>query len=110
MTTTKQQQRQKLRRRQQEEEKRETVILEVHLKQGFAPWKKLFDEDARNREGMCDESRTTCAKASDSLAVVTLHSVDMAAFAAFTQDETFAKMVEPYVERHVPYVGTKIPA
>ena len=84
------------------------MILEVHLKQGFEVWKKLFDEDSKNREGICDEGKTKCAKVSDDLAIVTLHGVDMEAFEAFTSDKDFAKMIEPYVEKHVPYVGTPL--
>ena len=86
--------------------KRENVVFEVHLKKGFEPWKKLFDEDGKNRVDMCDESRTTAAKVSDSLAIVNLYDVDMEKLAEFTSDPDFAKMIEPYVEKHVPYIAT----
>ena len=38
--------------------------IEVHLKKGYEVWKKLFDEDARNRAAMCDEQMTTCERKS----------------------------------------------
>lgn len=91
--------------------RKETVVLEVHLKNAcFATWKELFDEDGKNRAAICDESRTLCAKVSDSLAIVTLYEVDMEKFKEFTEDKDFAKMIEPYVEKHVPYVGTELVA
>ena len=86
----------------------ETVVLEVHLKQGFDAWKRLFDEDGKNRAGICDESRTTCAKVSEDLALVTLHSVDMDKMQAFTSSPDFQKLIEPYVAKHVPYVCTPL--
>ena len=86
----------------------ETVVLEVHLKQGFDAWKRLFDEDGKNRAGICDESRTTCAKVSEDLALVTLHSVDMDKMQAFPSSPDFQKLIEPYVAKHVPYVCTPL--
>jgi len=80
------------------------VNLEVHLKKGYEPWTKLFDEDAKNRAAICDESRTTVAKVSEKLAIVILHGVRLAKFNAFVQNKDFAKMVKPYVEKHVPTV------
>ncbi|UPQ99734.1 hypothetical protein HOP50_04g30430 [Chloropicon primus] len=88
--------------RTREEDSLCTVNLEVHLKKGYEPWTKLFDEDAKNRAAICDESRTTVAKVSEKLAIVILHGVRLAKFNAFVQNKDFAKMVKPYVEKHVP--------
>ena len=89
---------------QREHSKRRTVKIEVHLKKGYEVWKKLFDEDARNRAAMCDEQKTPCERVSEQLAVVTLRGVDMKKFEEFVQNPDFAKMVEPYVEKHVTSV------
>ena len=85
------------------------VLVEVHLKQGFAAWKEKFDGDAANRAAMCDEARTQCGAASEEVAMVALHAVDLRKFSALIADEDFAKMVAPVVSTHVPFLMEALP-
>eukprot|EP00697_Spironema_sp_BW2_P006805 gnl/Spiro4/20949_TR10206_c0_g1_i1.p1 gnl/Spiro4/20949_TR10206_c0_g1~~gnl/Spiro4/20949_TR10206_c0_g1_i1.p1 ORF type:complete len:190 (+),score=29.51 gnl/Spiro4/20949_TR10206_c0_g1_i1:37-606(+) len=62
-----------------------------HIK-GYAAWQALFDADspARASLGLCDESRTLKARASDNLAICVLFDVDLPKLLAFLSDPSFA--------------------
>ncbi len=90
----------------QQRQRGAAVLIEVHLKQGFAAWRARFDGDAANRAAMCDEARTLCAKVSDDLALVALFGVDLAKFRAMIADPAFADLVAPFVAKHVPHALT----
>ena len=47
-------------------------------------------------------------KANDKTAVITLFDVDEAAMKGMMEDPDFQKMVEPYVEKHIPFALTPI--
>ena len=78
----------------------------VKLKSSYEDWYKLFLEDKDNRKKICNESRTLVGKANDKTAVVTLFDVDEIAMKGMMENPDFQKMVEPYVEEHIPFALT----
>ena len=79
------------------------IHIIVKLKSSYEDWHKLFLEDTDNRAKICNESRTLVGKANDKTAVITLFDVDEAAMKEMMEDQDFQKMVEPYVEEHIPF-------
>ena len=79
------------------------VHIIVKLKSSYEDWHKLFLEDTDNRAKICNESRTLVGKANDKTAVITLFDVDESAMKGMMKDPDFQKMVEPYVEEHIPF-------
>ena len=86
--------------------------MDVHiiakLKSSYEAWHQLFVDDADRRSQICDESRTLVAKANETTAVITVFDVDMEAMGAMMADPEFQKMIEPYVEEHIPYSLTPL--
>ena len=78
----------------------------VKLKSSYEDWYKLFLKDKDNRKKICNESRTLVGKANDKTAVVTLFDVDELAMKGMMENPDFQKMVEPYVEEHIPFALT----
>ena len=77
--------------------------LIVKLKSSYAAWHELFIKDTESRAKMCDESKTLVGQANDSTALVTLFDVDMEAMGTMMEDPEFQKLIEDYVEEHIPY-------
>jgi len=73
------------------------------LKSSYEAWHKLFINDAEKRSTICDDSRTLVGKANDTTALVTFFNVDMAAMGAMMDDPEFIKLMENYVEEHIPF-------
>ena len=86
------------------------VHIIVKLKSPYEDWHKLFLEDTDNRAKICNESQTLVGKANDKTAVITLFDVDEAAMKGMMEDPDFQKMVEPYVEKHIPFALTPMSA
>ena len=84
------------------------IHIIVKLKSSYEDWHKLFLEDTDNRAKICNENRTLVGKANDKTAVITLFDVDEAAMNGMMEDPDFQKMVEPYVEKHIPFALTPI--
>ena len=84
------------------------IHIIVKLKSSYEDWHKLFLEDTDNRAKICNENRTLVGKANDKTAVITLFDVDEAAMKRMMEDPDFQKMVEPYVEKHIPFALTPI--
>ena len=84
------------------------IHIIVKLKSSYEDWHKLFLEDTDNRAKICNENRTLVGKANDKTAVITLFDVDEAAMKGMMEDPDFQKMVEPYVEQHIPFALTPI--
>ena len=82
------------------------IHIIVKLKSSYEDWHKLFLEDTDNRAKICNESQTLVGKANDKTAVITLFDVDEAAMKEMMEDPDFKKMVEPYVEKHIPFALT----
>jgi len=82
------------------------VHIIVKLKSSYEDWHKLFLNDKDNRKKLCNESRTLVGKANDKTAVVTLFDVDEIAMKEMMENPDFQKMVEPYVEEHIPFALT----
>ena len=82
------------------------IHIIVKLKSSYEDWHKLFLEDTDNRAKICNESQTLVGKANDKTAVITLFDVDEAAMKEMMEDPDFQKMVEPYVEKHIPFALT----
>ena len=79
------------------------IHIIVKLKSSYEAWHELFANDADNRSKICEESKTLVGKADDSTALVTLFDVDMEALGAMMADPEFQKLIEDYVEEHIPY-------
>ena len=84
------------------------IHIIVKLKSSYEDWHKLFLEDTDNRAKICNENRTLVGKANEKTAVITLFDVDEAAMIGMMEDPDFQKMVEPYVEKHIPFALTPI--
>ena len=84
------------------------IHIIVKLKSSYEAWHELFANDAFNRSTICDESKTLVGKADDATALVTLFDVDMAAMGAMMADPEFQKLIEDYVEEHIPYSITPL--
>ena len=84
------------------------IHIIVRLKSSYEDWHKLFLEDTDNRAKICNENRTLVGKANEKTAVITLFDVDEAAMKGMMKDPDFQKMVEPYVEKHIPFALTPI--
>tara|TARA_B100000242_G_scaffold96717_1_gene66336 strand:- start:206 stop:475 length:270 start_codon:yes stop_codon:yes gene_type:complete len=84
------------------------IHIIVKLKSSYEDWHKLFLEDTDNRAKICNENRTLVGKANEKTAVITLFDVDEAAMKEMMEDPDFQKMVEPYVEEHIPFALTPI--
>ena len=84
------------------------IHIIVKLKSSYENWHKLFLEDTDNRAKICNENRTLVGKANEKTAVITLFDVDEAAMKGMMEDQAFQKMVEPYVEEHIPFALTPI--
>ena len=84
------------------------IHIIVKLKSSYEDWHKLFIEDTDNRAKICNENRTLVGKANEKTAVITLFDVDEAAMKGMMKDPDFQKMVEPYVEKHIPFALTPI--
>ena len=84
------------------------IHIIVKLKSSYEDWHKLFLEDTDNRAKICNENRTLVGKANEKTAVITLFDVDEAAMKGMMKDPDFQKMVEPYVEKHIPFALTPI--
>ena len=84
------------------------IHIIVKLKSSYEDWHKLFLEDTDNRAKICNENRTLVGKANEKTAVITLFDVDEAAMKWMMEDPDFQKMVEPYVEKHIPFALTPI--
>jgi len=84
------------------------IHIIVKLKSSYEDWHKLFIEDTDNRAKICDENRTLVGKANEKTAVITLFDVDEAAMKEMMEDPDFQKMIEPYVEKHIPFALTPI--
>ena len=84
------------------------IHIVVKLKSSYEAWHELFANDADNRSKICDESKTLVGKADDATALVTLFDVDMAAMGAMMTDPEFQKLIEDYVEEHIPYSITPL--
>ena len=84
------------------------IHIIVKLKSSYEDWHKLFLEDTDNRAKICNENRTLVGKANEKTAVITLFDVDEAAMKGMMKDQDFQKMVEPYVEEHIPFALTPI--
>ena len=84
------------------------IHIIVKLKSSYEDWHKLFLEDTDNRAKICNENLTLVGKANDKTAVITLFDVDDAAMKEMMEDPDFQKMVEPYVEKHIPFALTPI--
>ena len=82
------------------------VHIIVKLKSSYEEWHKLFLDDKDNRKKICNETRTLVGKANDKTAVVTLFDVDELAMKGMMENPDFQKMVEPYVEEHIPFALT----
>ena len=82
------------------------IHIIVKLKSSYEDWHKLFLDDTDNRAKICNESQTLVGKANDKTAVITLFDVDEAAMKEMMEDPDFKKMVEPYVEKHIPFALT----
>ena len=82
------------------------VHIIVKLKSSYEDWHKLFLDDKDNRKKICNETRTLVGKANDKTAVVTLFDVDELAMKEMMENPDFQKMVEPYVEEHIPFALT----
>ncbi len=82
------------------------VHIIVKLKSSYEDWHKLFLDDKDNRKKICNETRTLVGKANDKTAVVTLFDVDELAMKGMMENPEFQKMVEPYVEEHIPFALT----
>ena len=82
------------------------IHIIVKLKSSYEDWHKLFLDDTDNRAKICNESQTLVGKANDKTAVITLFDVDEAAMKEMMEDPDFQKMVEPYVEKHIPFALT----
>ena len=86
--------------------------MDVHiiakLKSSYEAWHQLFVDDADRRSKICDESRTLVAKADEKTAVITVFDVDMEAMGKMMGDPDFQKMIENYVEEHIPYLMTPL--
>ena len=82
------------------------VHIIVKLKSSYEDWHKLFLDDKDNRKKICNEARTLVDKANDKTAVVTLFDVDELAMKGMMENPDFQKMVEPYVEEHIPFALT----
>ena len=86
------------------------IHIIVKLKSSYEDWHKLFLDDTDNRAKICNESQTLVGKANDKTAVITLFDVDEAAMKEMMEDPDFKKMVEPYVEKHIPFALTPMSA
>ena len=86
------------------------IHIIVKLKSSYEDWHKLFLDDTDNRAKICNESQTLVGKANDKTAVITLFDVDEAAMKEMMEDPDFQKMVEPYVEKHIPFALTPMSA
>ena len=84
------------------------IHIIVKLKSSYEDWHKLFLEDTDNRAKICNENRTLVGKANEKTAVITLFDVDEAAMKGMMEDPDFQKMVEPHVEKHIPFALTPI--
>ncbi len=84
------------------------IHIIVKLKSSYEAWHELFANDADNRSKICEESKTLVGKADDSTALVTLFDVDMEALGAMMTDPEFQKLIEDYVEEHIPYSITPL--
>ena len=84
------------------------IHIIVKLKSSYEDWHKLFIEDTDNRAKICNENRTLVGKANEKTAVITLFDVDEAAMKEMMEDPDFQKMIEPYVEKHIPFALTPI--
>ena len=84
------------------------IHIIVKLKSSYEAWHELFANDADNRSKICEESKTLVGKADDSTALVTLFDVDMEALGAMMADPEFQKLIEDYVEEHIPYSITAL--
>jgi len=84
------------------------IHIIVKLKSSYEDWHKLFLEDTDNRAKICNENLTLVGKANDKTAVITLFDVDDAAMKEMMEDPDFQNMVEPYVEKHIPFALTPI--
>ena len=84
------------------------IHIIVKLKSSYEDWHKLFLEDTDNRAKICNENQTLVGKANEKTAVITLFDVDEAAMIGMMEDPDFQKMVEPYVEKHIPFALTPI--
>ena len=84
------------------------IHIIVKLKSSYEDWHKLFLEDTDNRAKICNENRTLVGKANEKTAVITLFDVDEAAMKEMMEDPDFQKMIEPYVEKHIPFALTPI--
>jgi hypothetical protein len=84
------------------------IHLIVKLKSSYEAWHELFINDAEKRSTICDDSRTLVGKANDKTALVTFFNVDMAAMGAMMEDPEFHKLMENYVEEHIPFSITPL--
>ena len=84
------------------------IHIIVKLKSSYEAWHELFANDADNRSKICEESKTLVGKADASTALVTLFDVDMEALGAMMADPEFQKLIEDYVEEHIPYSITPL--
>ena len=78
------------------------------MKSSYEAWHELFINDAEKRSTICDDSRTLVGKANDKTALVTFFNVDMAAMGAMMEDPEFHKLMENYVEEHIPFSITPL--
>ena len=84
------------------------IHIIVKLKSSYEAWHELFANDADNRSKICEESKTLVGKADDSTALVPLFEVDMEALGAMMAAPEFQKLIEDYVEEHIPYSITPL--
>jgi len=84
------------------------IHIIVKLKSSYEIWHQLFMNDSGGRSQICDEGRTLVAKANEKTALVTLFNVDLNAMGKMMADPDFQKLVEPYVEVHIPYTITPL--
>lgn len=76
----------------------------------YDKWKsEAFDADSKRRSTVCDESRTTVAKISDTQAVILMYNVDMAKMPVFMQNEKMQALEKKYKVKHKVHQFTLLP-
>eukprot|EP00697_Spironema_sp_BW2_P016234 gnl/Spiro4/7384_TR3873_c0_g1_i1.p1 gnl/Spiro4/7384_TR3873_c0_g1~~gnl/Spiro4/7384_TR3873_c0_g1_i1.p1 ORF type:complete len:216 (-),score=32.77 gnl/Spiro4/7384_TR3873_c0_g1_i1:64-711(-) len=69
------------------------MITVINHVKSYAPWEVLFDSHAQMRAGVCDEPKTVRGKASETVAIVLMHDVDLPKFMALVSAPEFRALV-----------------
>tara|TARA_B110000495_G_C22672641_1_gene397453 strand:+ start:135 stop:401 length:267 start_codon:yes stop_codon:yes gene_type:complete len=85
------------------------VNVVVKIKSSYSVWRGFYDNDAENREKVCDDSRTICGQVDDKTAMVNFYDVDMEAMGAMMSSPEFIKLTEDHLVEHIVSVLAPMP-